>query len=421
MQPRNDSGLSERRNKGLPIDNLSEFSNVILKHRKIIGYIVGTTFILSIIVSLLLPKMYMATARILPPQQNNTGIASLLSNGNDSLSGLASSLIGNQTPAALYAGIMKSRSVADALNQKFKLKKLYKLKYIEDVYSKLQDRSIIEISKKDHIINVSVRDRDPQRAADMANFYVDMLDRIMRKLNITQGKRKRLFLEDRLKEVRSGLEKAEIELKAFQEKHHLVAIEEQAKMLIEGVAEIKSQIVAAQTKLEVFKQFGTERQVEAVMLKAKIKELKKQLETFEKGENVESGISDPKGRNNASSFYVPLEDMPRLRLQLMRLTRETKVQEKLFELLTAQYEMAQIEEAKDVGTIQVLDPAVAPQKKIGPRRRAIVATSVALALMASVFLAFLMEYTGGWQAISASWPEIGNRLRNLIAALKFRK
>jgi uncharacterized protein involved in exopolysaccharide biosynthesis len=393
MQTQNNSSASEQQTQSLSDINLSEYLKVILNYRNLIGYIVGSTFILSIIISLLLPKMYVATARVLPPQEKNNGIISLLSGAENSpLSGLATSLVGSQTPAALYVGIMKSRSVADALIEEFNLKKLYDKKYIEDVYKILEDRSAIKISKKDQIISVSVKDRDPQRAADMANAYVEMLDQINRKLNTTQGKRKRLFLEGRLKEVRADLEKAEIELRTFQEKYNLVAIEEQAKVAIEGAAEIKGQIIAAQTELEVLKQFGTEKQIEAVMLKAKIEELTKQLGAIEQGERPDTKVSDLPAPDKVSNFYIPFDDLPRLGLQLMRLMREAKIQEKLFELITAQYEMAQIEEAKDVDTIQVLDSAVPPEKKVSPKRSRIVLVFTTLSFIGTILSIFMWRY-----------------------------
>jgi uncharacterized protein involved in exopolysaccharide biosynthesis len=392
MQSQNDQSVSEQGARSLADISLSEYRDVFLKHRKQIGYSVGAAFLLSIILSLLLPKMYVATARILPPQENKSAISALLTNSDNPLSGLAGSVIGNQSNAALYVGIMKSRSVADAMIEKFNLRDLYDKKYIEDVYEKLKDRSTLKISKKDQIIIVSVLDRDPKRAADMANAYVEMLDQTNRKLNITQGKRKRLFLEDRLQEVRADLGNAEIQLKSFQEKYDLVSIEEQAKVAIEGAAEIKGQIIAAQTELEVLKQFGTEKQIEAIMLKAKIEELGKQLNAIEQGIKQEAKSSDSPTSGKEPNFYIPFDDLPRLGLELMRLTREAKIQEKLFELLIAQYEMARIEEAKDVDTIQVLDKALAPEKKTSPKRTRIVILATITTLLISIMAAFKKEY-----------------------------
>lgn len=393
MQSKNTNNTYDYKNHGITDIDFSEYLRVIFKNRKLIGYVVVTTFTISIIVSLLLPKMYVATARIMPPSENKQGLPSFLSRVDNPLYSIAGSLIDTQqTPASLYVGIMKSRTVADGLNQKFNLKKLYNLKYIEDVYKKLASRSTLIISKKDSIISISVKDRDPQRSADIANAYVELLDKTNRKLNITKGKRKRLFLEERLKEVRNDLALAEMELKTFQEKYNLIAIEKQAKVVIEGAAEIKGQIIAAQTELEVLKQFGTEKQIEAVVLNAKIEVLQKQLDSIENGKIQKSVNSISKSTEKTKNLYIPFNELPRLGLQLMRLTRESKIQEKLFELLTSQYEMARIEEAKDLNTIHVLDIAVSPEKKISPKRTRIVITSSLCALFIAIIIAISKEY-----------------------------
>lgn len=400
MQSQSDKHIPENRSRSLADISLIEYRDVLFKYRKFISYTVGSTIFFSIILSFLLPKMYLATAQVLPPQENTSAITALLSNSDNPLSGLAGSFIANQSTASLYVGIMKSRSVADALIDKFSLRDLYNKKYIEDVYSKLEDRTTFHISRKDQIISVSVLDRDPERAADMANAYVEMLDQTNRKLNITQGKRKRLFLEDRLREVRTDLSNAEIKLKAFQEKYNLVSIEEQAKVAIEGAAEIKSQIIAAQTELEVLKQFGTEKQIEAVMLKAKIEELTKQLSEIEQGIKPDTNDSKVPKTAKGPNFYIPFDDLPRLGLELVRLTREAKIQEKLFELLIAQYEMARIEEAKDVDTIQVLDKAVPPEKKVSPKRTRIVIVMTLLAFVISTIIVLGKEYQ--WRIIKSA-------------------
>jgi tyrosine-protein kinase Etk/Wzc len=392
MQRQNQIDSNARPPKPISDVSLSDYVNVIKKERKIILSIVGAALFLSTIVSMLLPKIYIATTRILPPREHAPGFSSLLSSSDDPLSGLASSLIGNPTSAAHYVGILKSRSVAEKLNQKFNLKERHRLKYNEDVYALLRKRSTIEFSQKNQLVSVSVKDRDPQHAADLANAYVHMLDRVNRKLNITQGKRKRIFLEDRLKKVRADLSKAELDLKAFQEKFHLVSIKEQAKAAIEGAAEIKGQIIAAQTELEVLKQFGTEKQIEAVMLNARLTELQKQLNAIEKGKKPEPNKAQPSETAQGSNFYIPFNDLPHLAMQLMQLSREAKIQEKLFELLTAQYEMARIEEAKDVDTIQVLDQAIAPEKKASPKRTRIVLVSTILAFVGALLAAFVRHH-----------------------------
>jgi len=369
--------------------NLLDYFQIILKRKKIISFAVLSTAVLAVIISLLLPNMYTATARILPPQEPSTGLTALLSQGAGSLSNLASSFIGGSSTADLYVGILKSRTVADVLITKFDLKELYDKTHMKDVYEELADRSQIEVSRPDQIISISIEDRDPVRAAKMANTYVEELDRITRKMNITQGHRKRVFLEKRLEKVKEDLATAEQNLRDFQEKYKLVSLEEQAQVAIEGAAKIKGEIIAAQTELEVLKQFGTERQNEAIMLKSRIAELKRQLAMMEQG-NPGKPISKINEKN--SNLFIPFNELPALSMQLLRLMREAKIQEKVFELVTSQYELAKIEEAKDVNTIQVLDNAVPPDKKSSPKRALIVLAAIFAAFFFAALFAFFQEY-----------------------------
>jgi len=378
--------------------NLLDLLLVLLKRKKMIAWIVAGAIFLSVIYSLLLPKIYTATARILPPSESGSSISGLLSQAGGALGGLAGSLIGVKSSSDLYVGILKSRSVADTLIKKFDLKELYDQKYREDLYKTLADRTNITVSRKDEIITISIEDRTPRRAADMANAYVQMLDKINRTVSITAGHRKRVFLENRLKNVKKDLAKAETTLKIFQEKYKLVAIEEQAKVAIEGAAKIKGEIITTQTELEVMKQFGTERQNEAIMLKSKIAELQKQLAKIEKG-NPGTGVAQSSNPGDMeSNFYIPFDELPELGMRLFRMMREAKIQEKVFELMTTQYELAKIEEAKDVNTIQILDEAVPPDKKSSPKRTLIVILSTFMAFFIGVFSAFAMEFAERMQS-----------------------
>jgi uncharacterized protein involved in exopolysaccharide biosynthesis len=359
--------------------NLLDLLLVILKRREMIFKAVCVVFILSIIISLLLPKSYIATSRILPPQEKGSSMSGLLSQVGGSLGGLASGMFGGNSTSDVYIGILKSRTVADNIIKKFNLKDYYEIEYMAVMYEKLADISSFDVDNKSQIISIMVEDHDPQRAADMANSYVEALDYMNRSVNITEGQRKRAFLEERLQTVKEDLIRSEINLKVFQEKYKLISINEQAKVTIEGAASLKAQIIAAQTELEVLKNFGTQKQNEALKLQAGINELQKQLSKIESG-----------GDENA--FYIPFNELPELGMQLARLTREFKIQENVFELLTSQYELAKIEEAKDVNTIQLLDKAVPPDKKAKPKRGLIVILCTFAAFFIAVFTAFFLEF-----------------------------
>lgn len=371
--------------------NLIGHIELLLNYKKLIMALVLAAFVASAIVSMILPVRYTATARILPPKESAGAMNPLLTKAEGMLGGLAGDLMGQKAPSELYVGILKSRTVADDLIQKFELRKRYNLAYIEDIYAKLAGRSRILADKNSRIIVVAVEDENPERAAQMANAYVDALDRINRKINITEGQKKRVFLEERLSRIRADLTRAETGLKEFQERHKLVSLEEQAKATIDVAAEIKGEIIAAQTKLEIQRQFGTQRQSEAVMLMAEIEELQRQLAAIQSG-GPESDSQDRNIQRTDSDLFIPIATMPDLGLKLARLTRKAKIQEKIFELMTTQLELAKMEEAKDVNIIQVLDRAVPPEKKSYPNRRAMVLLSTLSALFGALVLAFFFDY-----------------------------
>ena len=384
--------------------NLTDLVLVVLKRKKMIFLLVLFTILGSVVCSLLLPKVYTATARILPPQKSESSLAGLLSSGGP-LEGLGVSLFGGKSSADLFIGILESRTVADILIKRFNLSEVYEQNLKEEVYRILAANTNIQISRKTQIISVSVDDRNPALAAELANAYVEALDHVNRVVNITEGKRKRVFLEARLEKVKNELVAAETALKDFQEKYKLVALDEQARVTIEGAAKLKGEIIAAQTELEVLKEFGTERQNEAIMLKSRITELENQLARI--------GKKDESKRN--PDFYVPLNELPELGLQLARLTREAKIQEKVFELVTSQYELAKIEEAKDMDTIQVLDRAVPPERKSKPKRFLIVTLSTIVAVFVGFFIAFLLEYMS---RLKTDDPE---RYQQLKDAMRLRR
>jgi len=388
--------------------NLLDLFLVLLKHKWLIFWVVVLAIAASVTISLLLPVKYTATARILPPKETSPGLSGILSQSGGALGGLASGLLGGISSADLYVGILESRSVADRLVQKFDLKQVYEKKYLEDTYKELANNTNINVSRKTQVISVSVEDRDPKRAADMANTYLDALDHINRTVNVSEGHRKRVFLGKRLKKVKEDLMKAESALEAFQQKYGLVSISEQAKAAIEGAAKIKGDIIAAQTELEVLKKFGTEKQNEAVMLNAKIAGLKEQLDRIERG-------TASTGKNGSDEFFIPFNQIPELGMKLARFMREAKIQEEVFKLITTQYELAKIEEAKDMDTIQVLDHAVPPDKKSSPKRALIVILSTVVAFFLAVFVAFFLEYVG---RIKTEDPE---RYREVSQAMKLRK
>jgi len=381
-----DSQLGHR---DAPEPFLVDYVIVLFKRKKTVVVFTLLAGLLALAYTRMVPDTFTATARLLVPQKADPGISGLLAKMQGSAVG---SLLGSAAASDIYVGILESRSVADRIIQRFGLRDRYGEPSLEDTREKLKKRTKIT-SGEDQILHISVKDPSPRQASEMANAYAEELDRINQTVSITEGHLKRVFLEKRLAKVKDELLNAEGRLKEFQETYRLVALEEQARVTIEGAARIKGEIIVAQTELEVFKKFGTERNSEAVRLKSRIAELTRQLEKIEEG-NTHTGVlkNAVAVDRTESNFYIPFNELPALGMQLVRLTREAKIQEEVFKLVTSQYELAKIEEARDINTIQTLDPAVPPDRKSGPNRALIVVLAAACGLFAGVLAAFYREF-----------------------------
>lgn len=369
--------------------NLLDYLAVIVKYRRMIFYMCTTAVIVAVIVSLLLPKIYSATAVIMPPKSEQGTMASLASRMGG-ITALAGGIMGGSSPSEVYVEMLKSRVVKDTIIDRFNLLKVYDVALMKVARENLKNNTLIKTSKAD-TISVEVEDKDPQRAADMANAYVKELDKLSRKLTVSDAARQRMFLEKRIEGTEQQLSQAEEVLKEFREKNKIVSLPAQASSSIYGAARIKGEIISIETELEVLKNFATEKSNKIVRLEKELEEMKDQLIKIETGQGFDNS-DNPDNQKRESNFYIPFTQLPNLGLQLSRLMRNVKVKETVYELLTEQYELAKIAESKDMATIQILDEAVVPEKRSKPRRGLIVVLTGVLSFFASIFLAFTKEY-----------------------------
>jgi len=359
--------------------NLLDYWHVLVKHKKLITKIAGGAFAASIIISLLLPNIYASTTKILPPQQSSSmGSNIRMPSG---LGFLAGGFLDIHSPADTWMGILESENVRDAIINRFNLRKLYGEGTIEETREKLDKMVAVEISNEE-IISITMEDENPKRAAQMANAFVEELDRVNKALIMTSGKRTRVFIEKRLGDTKQELAKAEETLKTFQEKNKAMQLDEQAKAIIEAIGEIKARLMAKQVALNTLRSYAASTNPKVEIMKTEVKELKKRLKELEKTD---------KGTNSSGGVFISTENMPGLALQYARFYREAKVQQTLYELLTQQYEMARIQEAKDSSTVQILDVAKVPEKKAKPKRILIVLLSTFTVAFIGVFMAFGKE------------------------------
>ncbi|PIY87467.1 MAG: chain length determinant family protein [Nitrospirae bacterium CG_4_10_14_0_8_um_filter_41_23] len=364
--------------------NLFDYLIVLLKRKRlIIGITLGAAIITAII-SLIMPPIYRAETKILPPQQGSsmaTQFLSQLGSAAGLVGGAVGGAVGIKTPNDLYIGLLKSRLVLDGVIDRFKLMELYKTKSRENARRGLADTLKARDDKKSGIITIGVEDKDPKRAADMANAFVEELKNMNKGLAVTEAGQRRLFFEEQLKDTKEALIKAEDSMEGFQERTGAIKIDEQAKAVIEGIANLRAQIAAKEVGLKVMRTYATPQNPDIQRAEEELRGMREQLGRLE----TRSGGHNP-------DPLMPTGRIPALGTEYIRKLREFKYQEALYEILLKQYEAARLDEARDAAIIQVIEKAIPPEKRVKPKRKQMVMIATFSGLFFSVFAAFFMEY-----------------------------
>jgi capsule polysaccharide export protein KpsE/RkpR len=340
------------------------------------------------LLAFLIPARYESTVRLMPPDSTQTGglamAAAAISGGAGGLGSIAGDMLGLKSTSDIFVGILSSRTVQDQLIQQFDLRKLYGDRRMEDARKDLAGRTSISVDRKSQIITLTVTDHDPRRAASIAQSYIEELNRLVAELSTSSARRERVFLEERLKTVNQGLEAAEKDFSQFSSKNGAIDIKEQGKAMVEAAATLQGQYIAAQSELEGLKQIYTDNNVRVRSVRARIGELKRQLERIGgKGEDA----SAPAGQQQ-DALYPSIRKLPLLGVTYADLYRRTRVQEAVFESLTKEYELAKVQEVKEIPAVKVLDSPNIPEKKSFPPRLLIVFMGMTLAFAAATTLVF---------------------------------
>lgn len=358
--------------------NLLELLQVVAKRKQFIVRFCGAVAVLTVVCSLLLPNIYTATAKVLPPQKDVGGGISALLGQMGGLAGLAGGALGMGGSTDLYLGILKSRSVADAVIKRLDLAKEFKTKTPDETRKALE--GVVRIKAgKDGIISIDADSKDPGKAAQLANAMVEELGRKSVLLNLTKAGTERVFLEKRLDVVKQDLKKAETDLKSFQEQHKAIKVESQAAVTIQGLARLKAEIASKEVQLASLQSFQTDESPDVMRIRSALAKLQSQYAAMT-------------GNSRGDSVIPAVGNVPNLGLEYLRLMRELKIQEAIFEQLTKQYELAKLNEAKDSSSLQVLDEAVVPMRKSKPKRALIVILTTVTAFFCSIFWIFIQEF-----------------------------
>jgi tyrosine-protein kinase Etk/Wzc len=360
---------------------------VLLAGRKrfFVRFVLGAA-VLATVVSFLLPIRYEAKITILPPSQSSSAGSALLGQlGNlGSLGSLASlSGLSMKNPADMYLAFLTSRTVEDAMISRFDLMKEYRKKYLSDARKELERRTTAMAGTKDSLIRLSIEDGNPQRAAELANGYVEEFRKLSASLAITEAARRRLFFERQLLDAKENLTKAEEAMRKTQQSTGVLQIDSQARSLIESAAILRGQVVAKQVQIQSMRSFAAEDNPELILAKQQLAALEGQLQRVAGSESdTGTDINLSKGRVTESG------------MEYIRRFRDLKYHETVYELLAKEFEIAKLDEAREGSIIQVVDAAVPPDKKSFPPRLLIVIGVTVLSFFVAAFWIVLRHGMG---------------------------
>src|SRR5581483_6071029 len=278
------------------------------------------------------------------------------------------------TSTALFINFLRSSTVSGHLIDRFNLQSVYHNRYRIDTVKHLARCTKITEDKKSGMITIEVDDTDRVRARDLAQAYLDELNRLVLETNTSSAHRERVFIEERLHSVQADLERAQIELSEFASKNSTIDVAAQTKAMVDAGARVQAELLIEQSGLESLRQMHGDSNV-------RVREAEARIATLQQGLKKMTGCSAPLPPGDTSrtdppsgsdeekgELYPPLRQLPRLAVPYMDLYRRVKTQEAAFELLTQQYELARIEEARDVPAVSVIDPPGIPEKKYFPPR-----------------------------------------------------
>ena len=341
--------------------------------------------LLALGISFAIPPTFTATTKFMPPQQQQSAAAAMLQ-GLGALGGLAGAASGLKNPADQYVAFLKSRTIQDALIDRFKLTERYETNYREDARKVLGANALIA-SGKDGLITIDASDKEPEFAARLANAHVEELGFLLNRLAVTEAQQRRVFFEKQLTNAKDHLVKAEQALKSSGVNSG--ALKASPQMAVEGLAKLKAGITAQEIKLASMRGYLTESAPDFKQAQTELSALRAQLTRAEREEPISGGDSD----------YIAK-------------FREFKYQETLFDLFAKQYEMARVDESREGAVIQVVDAAQPPERKSAPKKAKIaIITTLSVGFVLLIFV-FVRQALRG----AAQTPETAERVAHLRLA-----
>jgi capsule polysaccharide export protein KpsE/RkpR len=349
----------------------------IWMERKLVGRITIYAMFISLIIAFLIPSEYESTTRLMPPDNSSSAGLAVLSaigggavgsaggNSGGGLAAMASDFLGLKTSGALFVGILESRTIQDGIINRLDLRKVYSVRTYERARKILTKRTTLTDERKSGIVTITVLDRNPQRASAIARAYVDELNLVLAQSSTSSARRERIFLEERLKAVKQGLDESQKRFSEFASAKGVLDVKEQTKAMVEAASILEGQLIAAESEERGLEQIFTSGNVRVRSLQARIQELKSQL-------NRIGGIPNKGETRDATeeedTLYPSIRQLPLVGVTWADLYREAKISEIVYETLTKQYELAKVQEAKEIPVARIFDQPNVPEKKASPHR-----------------------------------------------------
>lgn len=387
-------------------------ASVLLQNRRFLLRAAVIALLANIVIAFLIPVRYQSSARIMPPETSGSGTALLgalagRALGGDALGGIAASLLGGHNTGSLFINLLQSDTVTGNLVDRFQLQSIYHKRYRIDACKVLIRRTHIEQDKKSGVITITVTDARPDRARDIVQAYLDELNLMVNRTNTSSAHRERMFIQNRLAAVRAELDQAQEALSSFSSTNMTVDLKEQTRATVDAAAKVQAELITTQGELSSLDEIYGDANVRVRAAQARAANLRSELAklggtsaSLSKDADIDPESNGMKKDSDGLS-YPPLRQLPRLAVPYGNLYRNVRVQETVFELLTQQFEIAQIQEAKDIPVLSVIDTPGIPEKKSFPPRALLI---LILSLVESLTASALIVTRFHWRAIDPADP-----------------
>jgi uncharacterized protein involved in exopolysaccharide biosynthesis len=353
----------------------------VWQRRRWLALITGIGLILAVGYALSIPNQYTSTAELMPPDRQALSSVSMLTalSGAGPAASLGGGLMSARTPGGTIIGILDSQTAQDDIINRFDLLRVYRCKLYIDARKILTGKTTIAEDKNSGIISISVMDRDPYRARDIAKAYVEELNNLVNSLSTSSARREREFLEQRLKSIKSDLDASSVALGQFSSRNATINPQSQGQVLIASASGLQGELITAQSELSGLKAMYSDDNMRVREARARIDELQSQLR---KMGNIGTKADD--SDQKADQLYPSIRQLPILGVTYSDLSRQLAMQEEIHETLTKQYELAKVEEAKEIPSITVLDEPQVPERKSSPHRAVIGLLGILLSAFAGI-------------------------------------